>query len=201
MTHRGRPHQPQHLTCSLQTEPHADLSPQKNMPPHSTYTLNSTVNLCLCLYGSSYFPRFFPTFLTYVSTSQLEGRVCVYCSVNVQSSKFKSPTSPVFTGDTSTVFLTMAGQHADNVSNIKLWVYMFSSYQHEPGMPWDCPGQPRLCACNPFFPLSPWQLLCLLQSWHSLRGLPVHILDCSHLDCHQTGQRWAVLLEGTFPRR
>lgn len=62
MTHRGKPRQPQHLTCSLQTEPHADLSPPKNVPPHSTYSLNSTVNLCLCLYGSSYIPRFFPHF-------------------------------------------------------------------------------------------------------------------------------------------
>lgn len=62
MTHRGKPRQPQHFTCSLQTEPHADLSPQKNVPPHSTYSLNSTVNLCLCLYGSSYFSHFFPHF-------------------------------------------------------------------------------------------------------------------------------------------
>lgn len=59
---RGKPHQPQQLACWLQTEPHADLSPQKNAPPHCSYSLNPNMNLCLCLYGFSQFPIFFLIF-------------------------------------------------------------------------------------------------------------------------------------------
>lgn len=59
---RGKPRQPQQLTCRLQTEPHADLSPQKNAPPHCTYSLSPSINLCLCLYSFSNFPFFFLIF-------------------------------------------------------------------------------------------------------------------------------------------
>lgn len=80
------------------------------------------------LIGLIPFSLIFPHFPTHATASRLEGRVCmcvwlggcfifacdpypvctcthtVYCRANAQSSKFKSATSPVFTGDPCTVF-------------------------------------------------------------------------------------------------
>lgn len=91
------PRQPQQHTSRLQAEPHADLSPQKNAPPHCTYSLNPSINLCPGLYSFFPFPKRFSHFSTHIQYG-------VYCRVNVQSIKFKSPTSSVPTGDPCTSF-------------------------------------------------------------------------------------------------
>lgn len=78
-TQRGKPHQPQQLTGRLQTEPHADLSPQKNAPPPCMYSLNHSTNVCPCLYSLSHFPILFLIFC-HTYSYRIES-VCVVCVV------------------------------------------------------------------------------------------------------------------------